>query len=140
MLACLLAQILNFKKFITSQKFQSGNMFQDILNNFDFFTMPPPPCKNEITPDLASYMFQPPPQIFLSKFFFSHQISKIFKPKCVSGYSEQMTFSSKKKTLDKIFWIKVVFYQTLKILQLNVFQILNKNSKKFKTKICFRRF
>ena len=31
----------------------------------------------------------------LSRFFF-HQIPKIFKPKCVSGYYEHMTFVQKK--------------------------------------------
>ena len=95
----------NLENFIGSQKFQNKNMLKAILRNLNFFSPDPPPQKNEIAPDLVWYMFGPQKN-FCQKFFgesnsfvqnlFFHQISKIFKPKCISGYSEQMTFCPKK--------------------------------------------
>ena len=38
----LLAQMQNFENFIRSQKFQSENIFQTFLSNFDFLTTPYP--------------------------------------------------------------------------------------------------
>ena len=84
-----------------------------------------PHPQNEITPDLAWHKFGPPKTIFVQKIvvqFFFHQISEIFKPKSVSGDSEQMTFIVPKKKLSKSF---VQFFS---------------NFKNIKTTMCFRRF
>ena len=66
---------------------------------------------------------------FLYKFF-SFQIPKILKLKCVSGYPEQMTFFVKK------IWTNF-FYENLKILELKCFSVESeqKFKKKIKTKI-----
>ena len=61
---CLVCDHLqNFKNFIRFQKFQNHNVFQAILDNFDFWTPDPPSptytTVNQITPDLAWCKFGP---------------------------------------------------------------------------------